>query len=248
VTEASTFVQQLPLQPVPSDVAAQVADLGFAGRYIPAGDGDEPIAGDFYDVLKLDSDLVALVVGDVSGHGTGALARMQELRAAARAYAVLEPDPVSVITRLDRFCERLESESLATLWYATYQPSTGALLYVSAGHPPPVLACHGEPVRLLQLASAPPLGTGVAPAHAVDVKEVLPPGAVLVAYSDGLVERPDQNLDDQLRLLQASVTLACDPARAGSATQIASEILASLVPDPQRAHDDVCLLVVRRQP
>jgi serine phosphatase RsbU (regulator of sigma subunit) len=244
----AAWVQQLPISTVPEDVATRIADLGFAGRYIPAGPGAEPIAGDFYDLLQLEDDLVALVVGDVAGHGTTALARMQQLRAAARAYAIQEPGPASLIHRLDRFCARLDPEAIATFWYGEYRPSTGDLTYASAGHPPPVLTCHGDPTRLLEPASSPPLGVGLAGELATEHRFVLPLGAVVVAYSDGLVERHAESLDEQLELLQTTVTIACDPARDGSAKDIAGEILDTLLPDPDGAEDDVCLLVVRREP
>ena len=243
----AAWVQQLPISTVPGDVATRIGNLGFAGRYIPAGPGAEPIAGDFYDLLQLEDDLVALVVGDVAGHGTTALARMQQLRAAARAYAIQQPGPASLIHRLDRFCARLDPEAIATFWYGEYRPSTGELTYASAGHPPPVLTCHGDPTRLLEPASSPPLGVGVAGELAAEHRIVLPLGAVLVAYSDGLVERHTESLDEQLDLLQTTVTVACDPARSGSATDIAGEILDTLMPDPDSAEDDVCLLVVRRE-
>ena len=248
MTDAGAFVQQIPLQPVPADLSLRVADLGFAGRYLPAGPGPEPIAGDFYDVLRLDTDLIAITVGDVAGHGATALARMQQLRAAARAYTIQEPGPASVIRRLDRFCARLDPEAIATLWYAEYQPSTGSITYASAGHPPPVLMTHVDPTRLLEIATTPPLGVGVADQLAVEHTAVLPVGGVLVAYSDGLVERHDRDLDEQLALLQGIVTTAGEVARAGSAEDLAGEILDALVPDHEQAEDDVCLLVVRREP
>ena len=242
------WVQQLPIQAVPTDVATRIADLGFAGRYIPAGPGAEPIAGDFYDLLQLEDDVISLVVGDVAGHGTTALARMQQLRAASRAYAIQQSGPASVIHRLDRFCARLDPEAIATFWYGEYRVSTGELTYASAGHPPPVLTCHGDPTRLLEHASSPPLGVGLAGELATEHRLVLPLGSVVVAYSDGLVERHGESLDEQLDLLQRTVTTACDPGRAGDAEQIAHEILQTLVPEADDAEDDVCLLVVRREP
>jgi serine phosphatase RsbU (regulator of sigma subunit) len=247
VAGTDDWVRDVPVQVVPERVAVTIADLGFAGRYIPAGQGPEPIAGDFYDLLELDPDRIAVVVGDVSGHGSAALARMQQLRAAARAYAIEEPGPAGVVSRLDRFCERLGPESIATLWYGEYVPTTGILTYASAGHPPPVLFCHGDPTRLLALADAPPLGVGASD-HVVEYREELPVGAVLVAYSDGLVERSSSDFDEQLAVLQQVVTDACDPAHVAGAVDIAAEILAALIPDPQQAEDDVCLLVVRREP
>ena len=233
---------------VPRHADVAVGDLGIAGLYVPAGRGPEPIAGDFYDVLTLHGDLVALVVGDVSGHGTAALSRMLQLRTAARDLAHQRLGPAAVLAELDRFMEGADPEGLATLWYGEYRPSSGTLLYGSAGHPPPALYVHGQGVRLLRSADAPPLGTGVAHVHAAQHEEQLPPGAVLVAYSDGLVERRGHDLDDQLALLDGIVTGACDPARSSTPQAIAREVLDALVPDPERAEDDVCLLVVRRQP
>lgn len=247
MSETGPWAQQSPLHVVPEQITVTIADLGFAGRYLPAGQGTEPIAGDFYDLLQLGPDLIAVVVGDVSGHGPTALARMQQLRAAARAYAIEQPGPQAVIARLDRFHERLDPESLATLWYGEYQPSTGRITYASAGHPPPVLICHGDPTRLLAPADAPPLGVGAAQ-DVVAHTEELPVGAVLVAYSDGLVERHGADFDDQLALLLGVVTAACDPDRAAGAPAIAAEILDTLIPEPDRAEDDVCLLVMRREP
>jgi serine phosphatase RsbU (regulator of sigma subunit) len=241
-------VPLVPLLPVATDVVADVADLVIAGRYIPAGVGPEPIAGDFYDLLVLDDDLVAIVVGDVAGHGVDASARMQQLRAAARAYAVQEPGPAQLIARLDLFCARLDPEAIATLWYGEYRASTGTLTYASAGHPPPVLTVHTGPPMLFESASAPPLGVGVADELVAEHQLMLPPGAILIAYSDGLIERRRADFGDQLALLTEVVTRACDPARNGTADDIAADILNALVPQPDQAEDDVCLLVVRRQP
>ena len=243
-----TVAAQVPFGDLPVDASAVVADLAFAGRYVPAGEGAEPVAGDFYDVLQLGPDLIALIVADVSGHGSDAVQRMRQLRAATRAYVLERPGPISVLDRLDRFVHRLETDGLATIWYGEYEPSTGTLTYASGGHPPPILHVHGDPTRRLEDASAPPLGTGVTIPLAVEHREVLPPGAILVAYSDGLVERHGTDIDEQIALLSSIVDRACDPARAGTADDIAAEVLTTLVPDPRAAEDDVCLLVVRRQP
>ncbi len=249
MTERTAWVSQVPLQDVHPDVAARAGDLGYAGRYVPTDGTDQPIAGDFYDVLTLGEDLIALCVGDVAGHGPKVLPQMQTLREAVRDTVLRETGPVAVVAALDAYWESLGIETLATLWYGEYRPSTGELTYVSAGHPPPVLTVHGDPTRLLALASAPPLGVGLAHKHAANNAEVLPVGSVLVAYSDGLVERRRIDIEEQIAALQQVVTVACDPARSGSARRIAAEILNSLVPDPDRAEDDVCVLVVvRREP
>jgi serine phosphatase RsbU (regulator of sigma subunit) len=236
------------LRIVPEDVAASIADLVVAGRYIPAGPGPEPIAGDFYDLFRVDDDRIAMAVGDVAGHGTPATARMQQLRAATRAYAVERLGPAAVIERLDQFSTRLDPEAIATIWYGEYEPSTGTLTYANAGHPPPVLTAHHSPTLLLHPSETPPLGVGIAGDLSAEHQLVLPPGAILIAYSDGLIERRGNDLDAQLALLTSVVSTACDPARQGTASDIAAEILNALVPDPAAAEDDVCLLVVRRQP
>src|SRR5947209_14827917 len=189
VVTPDSSLQPIPLQAIPPDVAAEVADLVFAGRYIPAGPGPEPIAGDFYDLFRLDEDLYALAVGDVAGHGSAATMRMLQLRAVTRAYAIEQPGPGSVIARLDMFGDRLDPEAIATIWYGEYRPSTGTLTYANAGHPPPLLAAHHAPTLLLQPTTTPPLGVGVATDLVEEHEQVLPPGAVLIAYSDGLVER-----------------------------------------------------------
>ncbi len=249
MSEATAWVSQVPLLDVHPDVAARAGDLGYAGRYVPTDGSDEPIAGDFYDVLTLGDDLIALCVGDVAGHGPKVLPQMQTLRKAVRDTALRLRGPVAVVAALDAYWEGLGIETLATLWYGEYRPSTGELTYVSAGHPPPVLTVHGDPTRLLALASAPPLGVGLAHEHAANDTEVLPVGAVLVAYSDGLVERRKIDIEEQIAALQHVVTVASDPARAGSAKEIAGHVLDALVPDPERAEDDVCVLVVvRREP
>jgi serine phosphatase RsbU (regulator of sigma subunit) len=249
VPENTAWVNQVPLQNDHPEVAARAGDLGFAGRYVLDGGTDEPMGGDFYDVLSLGEDLIALVVGDVAGHGREVMPQMQALRGAVRDIALGMGGPAAVVTALDAYWEGLGLETLATLWYGEYRPSTGELAYVSAGHPPPVLTVHGDPARLLAKASVPPLGVGVAREHVAAETDVLPFGAVLVAYSDGLVERRRTDLEEQIGALQHVVTAACDPARAGSARQIAGDILDALVPDPDRAEDDVCVLVVvRREP
>lgn len=225
------------LADVPRQYAA-VADLTVAGLYVPAGEGPEPVAGDFYDVLPLGTDLLALLVGDVAGHGPVALEAMRRLRATARAYAREGHGPVSVLVRLDAFIERTGAEEFATLWFGEYRPSTGTLTYASAGHPPPLLHVH-DGVLLLAESDAPPLGTGLAHATAAEHVDVLPPGAVLVAYSDGLIERRGTDFDDQLALLTHVVQRACDPTRTSTSDDIAAEILHALVPNPDRAEDDV---------
>jgi serine phosphatase RsbU (regulator of sigma subunit) len=234
------------LSVAPVAATAVVADLDVAGRYIPAGRGPEPIAGDFWDVLELPGGRVGLVVGDVSGHGTQALARMRPLRATARAYALRDQGPAALIAALDAFMDRQGPDEMATLWFGEYDPASGRLRHASAGHPPPVVVVDGGSPVLLGVTDAPPLGTGVVHEQAREHADWLPPGAILVAYTDGLVERRKDDITEGLDLLAAVVATAC--AEADEADVIAQAVLDALVPDADKAEDDVCLLVVRRQP
>jgi serine phosphatase RsbU (regulator of sigma subunit) len=232
----------------PADLS-RIDDLSVASRCIPAGPGGLPAGGDFVDAFRLDAERVLVAVGDVAGHGVGASARMWQLRAATRAFALHQSSPVEVLRRLDRMQALHDPEDIATLWLGIYDPGTGLLRYASAGHPPPVVAGHGGRPVLLDEATAPPLGTGVvadlAPVHEI----VLPVGAVLVAYSDGLVERPDRDLDEQLHLLRALVEETYAPGLPGaSLSSFVDAIFATLVPDAAATHDDVCVLVLRREP
>lgn len=228
----------------PVAVAARVADLDVAGRYIPAGQGPEPIAGDFWDVVELPAGRIGMVVGDVSGHGEQAVGRMRALRATAREYAMEDLGPAALLARLDEFIDRQGPEELATLWYGEYDPVSGRLVHASAGHPPPAVAIGDGPPVLLDITDAPPLGTGLAHTEAPEHQAVLPAGAVLVAYSDGLIERRRTDIGDGLARLSNALTHAC--AEAAESDGIAQAVLEAMIPDPSRAEDDVCLLVVRR--
>lgn len=231
---------------VPRPRAAELADLAVAGLYVPAGSGPAPVAGDFYEVLVLPNGRIALFVGDVSGHGEQAVGRMRALRATARAYALEQPGPASVLARLDLFMDRQGPEELATLWYGEYQPGSGLLVYASAGHPPPAVTAHdGLPV-LLDVTDTPPLGTGLAHASRRSGRSCCRPGRSSSRTATGWSSAGDGTSTTSSRCSRTSC--GCDPARSGTPQTIAAEILDALVPDPDRAEDDVCVLVVRRQP
>lgn len=239
--------------PASGDVAVvahdvEVADLAAAGVFLPAaGPGPEPVAGDFYDVLPLLSGAVAILLGDVSGHGPGAVERMRSLRAAAAGCVAVDAAPSLVLARLDTIMQALGPEDLATLWCGLYRPGSGELTYSSAGHPPPMLLEQGVPARPLALSDAPPLGTGFV-RQVAEHMTVLAPGSVLVAYSDGLIERQRTHFDDQLALLGAAADAACGPHRDCMPASVAVGLVESLVPEPDAASDDVCVLVLRRLP
>lgn len=229
-------------------VPPNVADLSIAGQYIPCGSRGEPIAGDFFDVVEVAPGRIVVAVGDVSGHGVEAAARMNTVRAAMQAIAADVGSPVEVLERLDRLQMLGHPEDIATMWLGRYNPSTGVLHYASAGHLPPIIAGFGDRTIALAEAGAPPLGAGVSGTPASLHQIFLPVGGYVVAYSDGLVERPGRDLDQQLGLLRDVIERAS--AGAGdrpTARELVDSVMAEFMPDLSRTRDDVCLLVVRRE-
>jgi serine phosphatase RsbU (regulator of sigma subunit) len=229
-------------------VVSRVENASLAARCIPSGFRGEPVAGDFFDVIWLDEFRLLLAVGDVAGHGVGAAARMTQLRAETRELAQLAVSPADLLAGLDVMQVERHLEDIATLWLGIYDVQTGLLQYSSAGHPPLVLAGIVGGPQLLAEASAPPIGTGCVMEHAVVDQVQLPIGALLVGYSDGLVERPECDLEDQIAVLRDVVdrTNRLSPADV-SLVDLMAAILAELLPDPGTARDDVCLLMLRRE-
>ncbi|WP_435738592.1 SpoIIE family protein phosphatase [Cellulosimicrobium sp. PMB13] len=203
-------------------------------RYESAGTG--LVGGDWYDALDLPSGRVALVVGDVTGHGLQAAATMGQLSTTLRAALVGTSSAAEAVERLEQFARWTLPGEVATVAVALLDPASGVVEHVSVGHPPLlVVEADGTP-RWAEGASAPPLGL-VDRAPATRVLEV-PRGGALVLYSDGLVERRDESIRQGLERLAAVF--------AGGAGAGADAILAA-ARDPQSA-DDATLLVLRREP
>lgn len=198
--------------------------LDIAARYQPAQISCA-VGGDWYDVIPLDGDRTALVVGDVMGHGIDAAATMGRLRTATQAFADLAMPPDEVLRHLDTTTTRLETH-IATCVYAVYDPHRHTCHIANAGHMPPVLIPHGRPPRLLALPEGTPLGVGHAQYRTVELE--LNPGDRLVLYTDGLVETRhhtiDERLDELRRLLdhsgplQATCTHLLEALRDGDTT------------------------------
>jgi PAS domain S-box-containing protein len=227
---------------------AQAVDL--AHRYLPAGPGDE-IGGDWFDVIALSGGRVALVVGDVVGHGVHASATMGRLRTAVRTLADADFAPDELLTRLDDLVIRLDREEGpdtrgqteeasgevgATCLYAVYDPVAGRCDMARAGHPPPVLVNPDGTVHLLDLPAGPPLGLGGLPFEAarIDVAE----GSLLALYTDGLIEAPGRDIDVGLELLTEA--LRCPAA---GLEEACDEVMRKVRPDPPA--DDIVLLLAR---
>ncbi|MGY1601753.1 SpoIIE family protein phosphatase [Geodermatophilus sp. SYSU D00815] len=237
VDVATSHTLQANLLPPPPPA---VEGLAVAVRYLPATRGVD-IGGDFYDVVVLPGDVVALAVGDVVGHDIAAAATMGQLHSVYRALLADRPSPSAVIDRLQAGWSLLGLQRMATALFGTLDPATGRLRIASAGHLAPVLVTDGHaellPVRPARLLGAPP-----APAPAAEWAGVLPPGATLVLYTDGLVESRDADLDAGLdRLLQVAAR-----AGAGDPDEVCDRLLAELT-GPFRA-DDIALLALTRLP
>jgi phosphoserine phosphatase RsbU/P len=213
-----------------------VPGADMAARYI-AGRGG--VGGDWYDVFTLPSGELCVVIGDVAGSGLPAAVIMGRIRSALRAYALETRDPAEVLARLDRKMQYFEADTMATVLYAVIDPGLDRMDVCLAGHFPPVIASPGRPA---ELASVPPgLMIGIADQARRPVTTVsIPPGAMVCFYTDGLVERPGEVIDEGLARLCQAVTL--QPAEAACA-----EVMQALVGSaPPR--DDIALLMLRRQP
>ncbi|MEU2334751.1 SpoIIE family protein phosphatase [Streptomyces sp. NPDC013172] len=215
------------------DLPPQQAGLEVASRYRPAGTTIE-VGGDWFDVIPLVEDKVALVVGDVMGSGISAATTMGRLRTATSTLADLDLAPTEVLHHLDKITADLEQ--YATCAYAVYDPHRALCHLAVAGHLPPVLIRAGEPPELLDLPTGAPLGVG---GVAFEVTTFgLAPGDRLVLYTDGLVETRHHAIDERLDLL---LQLLHVPDRTSEET---CDRLLDALRDPDD-HDDVAILIAR---
>jgi phosphoserine phosphatase RsbU/P len=220
---------------VPTALPA-VGGLAMAARYVP---GTGKVGGDWYDVFPLPSGEVCAVIGDVAGTGLKAAVIMGRIRSALRAYALETTDPADVLDRLDRKMRHFEPDAMATVLCAVFSPSRDQVRICSAGHLPPLIARPGQPAVPADV--APDLLIGVSSHKRRQVSTLdFPPGTVLCLYTDGLVERRDQPIDEGIAQVCAAIT-ATDP-EAGSAAVMAA------MADHSPHNDDVALLMIRRNP
>ncbi|MET8331791.1 SpoIIE family protein phosphatase [Streptomyces sp. NPDC005181] len=198
---------------LPQDLPEQNA-VDAAYRYLPA-DAEAGVGGDWFDVIPLSGARVALVVGDVVGHGVHAAATMGRLRAAVQTLADIDLAPDEVLAHLDdvvsRIAEEADDESGvtgATCLYAVYDPVSCHCTLARAGHPAPVLVTPPGIAQLMDLPSGPPLGLGGLPFESTQ-REV-PEGSILVLYTDGLIQShcldADQGLQQLLDALATTLT------------------------------------------
>ncbi|MFF7250655.1 SpoIIE family protein phosphatase [Embleya sp. NPDC008237] len=240
---ATTRARDLQRALLPRDLPALPA-VTAAARYLPAGHGAD-VGGDWYDIIPLSADRVALVIGDVMGHGMPEAATMGRLRTAVRTLSDLELSPDDVLARLNDIVGELREESFVTCLYGVYDPTTQVLTYANAGHLPPVVARPDGSVSLLTFDPDPPLGIAAPPFGVHEVP--LPDGSHLVLYTDGLVETPGHNIDEGLRHLTEiiSAALADRGGPAGEPESLCNAVTAALLPAHRRTTDDTALLIAR---
>ena len=208
----------------------------IAASYLQAGNSD--VGGDFYDVTPLEDGRVAVFVGDVMGRGVTAAAAMAQMRAAIRALVAVEPDPRTVLVALDRLFDQYDFHQLVTMVYAVADPSREEIVVVNAGHPPPVVRRADGTVEVV--AGEPGLLLGAGGGERTPIAVPFAGGDMFMAYTDGLVERRDEDIETGVRRLSD----ACEKAGDDDLfTWVADVVLA--VRDTRR-DDDVAVLAVRR--
>ncbi|WP_189966042.1 SpoIIE family protein phosphatase [Streptomyces avidinii] len=244
-TREHTLALSLQRSLLPRGLPEQSA-VEVAHRYLPAESG---VGGDWFDVIPLSGTRVALLVGDVVGHGLHAAATMGRLRTAARNFAELELAPDELLTHLDNLMVRLDREEGgdgpdsastgivgATCLYAVYDPTSQQCTMARAGHPPPALVRPDGSVSLLDLPAGPPLGLGGLPFESVEIR--LPEHSQLVLYTDGLIEDRHRDIDVALDALNRALA---HPDRAPEETCRA--VIDAVA--PEHPADDIALLVAR---
>ncbi|MFI0516127.1 SpoIIE family protein phosphatase [Streptomyces sp. WSLK1-5] len=223
---------------LPGQAAVEVAH-----RYLPCG-SLAGVGGDWFDVIPLSGSRVALVVGDVVGHGIPSSATMGRLCTAVRTLADVDLPPDELLTHLDDLVTHLASDDRddevaelgATCLYAVYDPVSRRLTTAAAGHPPPAVVLPDGTTRLLPLTAGPPLGVGGVPFEATETE--LPEGSVVALYTDGLIEDRDRDVDHATDELCRALT-----ARTDTLDDLCDTVLKAVL--PEEPGDDVALLLAR---
>jgi phosphoserine phosphatase RsbU/P len=212
--------------------------LEFAVRYVSAeGRG---VGGDWYDLFRLPSGELWVVTGDVAGHGLRAAVVMGRLRSTVRAYALQASSPAEALRLTDHKLQHFEIGEMATVLCATSSPPFDQFQICSAGHPPPILLLPGEAAHPLKIEPDPPLGTPSRDQRSCEVVP-FPPGALLLLYTDGLIERRGETLDAGLERLCAAIPASGEPQAV--CRQVMLRLVGNTVP-----RDDIAVVAIRHSP
>lgn len=246
-TRERTTAMALQRSLLPLRIADQDA-VEVTHRYLPTL-AQAGVGGDWFDVIPLSGARVALVVGDVVGHGLRSSAIMGRLRTAVRTLADVDLTPDELLVRLDDLVTLVaaqeviggpgppaDTDLVATCLYVVYDPVSRVSTAASAGHPPPAVVTPDGTAEFIDIAPGPPLGVGGQPFE-VTVRR-LPAGSILALYTDGLLDVPGRGMEAGLALLRD-----CLHGTAGSLEAVCETLLNTLL--PERPTDDVALLVAR---
>ncbi|MFD7461262.1 MULTISPECIES: SpoIIE family protein phosphatase/ATP-binding protein [unclassified Streptomyces] len=241
-TREHTMAVTLQRSLLPRRLPEQSA-LDVAYRYLPAQAG---VGGDWFDVLPLPGARVALVVGDVVGHGLHAAATMGRLRTAVHNFSTLDLAPDELLTLLDEMVTRIDQHESeeggsapvtgATCLYAIYDPVSRRCAIARAGHPPPAVVRPDGSVEFPDVPAGPPLGLGGLPFETADLE--LAENSRLVLYTDGLVEDRGRDIDVGLELLRDALERA-GPSPEDTCRAVVDTRLSA------RPSDDIALIVAR---
>jgi PAS domain S-box-containing protein len=230
--EAAERLQRAVLPELPD----KISGWEVASYYSPAGRTE--IGGDFFDVLPLPGGRLVVLVGDVMGRGVRAAAAMAQMRAAIRAYVAIDPEPAHVLQMMDRLFRAYDIGQLVTLVYLVADPDHDLVAMANAGHPPPVVLRADGSVEQLPSTEEPPLGASAGAREVTTFR--LAPGDLVLAFTDGLIERRNEDIDvGQHRVVEAVTRLN------GGVLPDRLEQLVTHIRDRTRS-DDVAALAVRR--
>lgn len=235
---AVTAIMQRTLLP---DALPQIPGMRFSAKYLPAGTGIK-IGGDWYDVFQLANGHLAFVIGDVVGRGVMAASVMAEIRTALRAYMVQGHELTRVVSMLNELLVSMGRNRGATLSILDLDPEAEELQAVTAGHLPPLLIEPDGKARLLEQDHGLPVGVRTGHDYQ-SFRHPFPTGSRLLLYTDGLIERRDEPIDDGLRRLTAAAVAA---ARSTDSS-LADDVYRALL-DEAPLEDDVALLAIESMP
>ncbi|MFJ9361204.1 SpoIIE family protein phosphatase [Streptomyces mirabilis] len=238
-TTAVTLQRSLLPHALPEQSAVDVAH-----RYLPAEAGLGGVGGDWFDVIPLPGARVAIVVGDVVGHGLHAAATMGQLRTAVHNFSTLDLPPDELLCHLDELVTRIDQDrdgdgeaptlTGATCLYAIYDPISRLCTMARAGHLEPIIVRPDGHADLPGVPAGPPLGLGGLPYEKKEI--LLPEGSSIVLYTDGLIEDRQRDIDQGIELLRRAVA---HPGQ--TPDQVCRAAMDAMVPVAPR--DDVALLV-----
>jgi anti-sigma regulatory factor (Ser/Thr protein kinase) len=233
-----TAIMQRTLLP---DALPQIPGMRFSAKYLPAGLGIK-IGGDWYDVFQFAHGRIAFVVGDVVGRGVLAATVMAEIRTALRAYMAQGHKLTEVISMLNELLVSMDRNHGATLSILELDPEAEELEMVIAGHVPPVLIESDGDARLLEQRPGLPVGVCIGRDYPT-CRYPFPVGSRLLLYTDGLIERRDESIDDGFQRLIVAAEAAARRTDSSFADRVYRELL-----DETPLEDDVALLAIEAVP